>query len=562
MSDLSHIAHSAVWPYLVEVHRRLKVSVELVDESLTALLNTVADRSGLDGSTLLDRIDEPLKEAAARAMASLRPEVVSSDAATVVCAPITGRTGNAVGAVLVSSSAPIRSTDQAARSKLVRVATWLSGAVSSQLNASTRMDTSELDQFASLYRLLKQVAIGGSEREVIRAFIEALAVWQDAESWAYVSDLSGRMVLDVTLPGSNRNEVPATIENERMPADLATAQPSAADLDAMGFHGRDVIVTRIQGRSSSEWMIVVCDSIDPAAEARIGIYAEAVGQILAEMTAVQSTRLTWAQLQHLLPTTEAPDVAARGAVEELAAAIQGRACLIVSRLDGARVLTIGDAAELTSLPVPTREPRVLTMAIELPPPYRAVIGVTREEGSPLSRRDELLVQSTASALGAWLPSAASRLPIELERRLGHQSFDQIIEQHAQMAMASGQPVSIMIISLGPEPTHLEAAAQSCVSLVRGLLRPTDMAGRLSSGHIGVVLMDTPEDGAHVVAQRVHQLMRSHMEFGVFPHASLSFASRAPGSLAHSSSPLLMEAWTRIGGKDIRLAGTPGSILAN
>ena len=59
---------------------------------------------------------------------------------------------------------------------------------------------------------------------------------------------------------------------------------------------------------------------------------------------------------------------ARGAIDELASSVDGRACLIVSRLDGARVLTIGDATELSSLPVPTRTSQALTMPIDLPEP--------------------------------------------------------------------------------------------------------------------------------------------------------------------------------------------------
>jgi hypothetical protein len=564
MSDLSNIVHSRIWPYLVEVHRRLDVSVELIDESLAPLLDSGGDHSLSDRRRVFDRMDEPVRDAVMRSMTSLELEVVTSGAAPIVCAPLIGRGGSAVGAVLVTSGALQRGADRGAVSKLVRVGAWLAGAVSTQLNASARLDTSELDQFASLYRLLKQAAATGSEREVIRCFVEALAVWQDEESWGYVGDLTGRFVLDVALPGSDRARVPAVIDGQRIAADLVTAQPSAAEFDEMGFHGGNAILSRIRCQSSSDWVIVICDSIDPAAKARIGVYAEAVGQVLGEMTAVQATRLAWVQLQHLLPTTESPDVAARGAILELAAAIQGRACLAVSRLDGARVLTIGEAAELATLPVPTRDRQTLTLPIELPLPYRAVIGVTRDGDVPLTCRDELLVQSTASTLGAWLPSVASRLPIELERRTGRRSFDEIIDQHADMVMAGGYPVSVIVISLGTEPTHLDAVAQACVSHVRGLLRPTDMAGRLSSGHIGVVLPDTPKDGASVVAERVQQLMTSHADFGLFPKASLSFASRSPGSLTPSSLSLLLEAWTRMGARDLmgRTPGGPGSTLAN
>jgi GGDEF domain-containing protein len=563
MSDLSNIVHNSVWPYLLEVHRRLKVSIEVVDESLTPLLSSHGDRSLLDAGRAFDRIDDTLKEAIQRSMQSLQPEVVRGDPAPAVCAPVTGRVGVGVGAVLVTSTVVPRTSDREAVAKLVRIGTWLAGAVSRQLNASARMDTSELDRFSSLYRLLKQAASGGSERDVLRAFVEALAVWQDAESWAYVGDLKGRFVLDVSLPGSDRTSVPAVIEGDRFAADASAPHLSPVDLEGMGFRS-DAILARVRSQSSSEWLVVICDSIDPSSQARIAIYAEAVGQILGEMTAVQSTRLTWAQLQHLLSGAERPEAAARGAIEELATAVDGRACLIVARLDGARVLTIGDAAELSSLPVPMRTSEVMTLPIDLPAPYRAVIGVIRERLPPLTRRDELLVLSTASTLGAWLPGAAPRLPIEADRRMGRRSFDQIIEQHAKAVMASGQPVSIIVISLGPDAAHLDSAAQACVAHVRSLLRPNDMAGRLSSGHICVILPDTPEDGASVVAERVHRLIVSNVDFGSFPHASLAIASRSPDAATPSPLSLIVEAWTKMGAKDPpdRTLGPRGAMLAN
>jgi len=563
MSDLANIVHSSAWPYLVEVHQRLKVSIDLVDSTLTSVLSA-GDRSLADGERVFELFDEPVRLAIARSMNTQQPEQFTIDGATVICAPLAGRGGEAAGAILLTSRAQQRSSSRGGSSKLARIGTWLASAVSLHLSSTGRLDTSELDRFSSLYRLLKHAMTTGSEREVIRTFVEALAFWQDAESFAYVANLNGQFVLDLALPGSDRATVPPMIEADRVAGDLTTARPAPADLDAMGFHGTDVIFSRAGRDSSSDWLIAVCDAIDPRAEARVAVYAEAVSQALGEMAAVQSTRLTWALLQHLLPSTASSEAAARGAIEELAGAIRGRAYLSVSRQDGARLLTIGEAADIVSPPVPTRDPRVLTLSIDLPPPYRAVLGVIRDGDTPLTRRDELLVRSTVSTLAAWLPSAAPRLPVERERRTGQRSFDQIIEQQASTIMAGGHPVSIIVISLGNEPAQI-AAAQECVAQLRRLLRPTDMAGRLLSGHIGVVLPDTPEDGASIVADRVHELVTSSDDFALFPNASIGFASRAPGAAAPSLS-LLLEAWARMGAKHAKgrvpASVSSGPILAS
>ena len=51
-------------------------------------------------------------------------------------------------------------------------------------------------------------ALLGSEHELVRSFMDAVAVWQDAESWGYVRDLSGLFVRAVSLPGSNDASTP------------------------------------------------------------------------------------------------------------------------------------------------------------------------------------------------------------------------------------------------------------------------------------------------------------------------------------------------------------------
>src|SRR5262245_7763939 len=112
MSDLSNIVHNSVWPYLLEVHRRLKVSIELVDESLTPLLNSQGDRSLLDAGRAFDRIEEPFKQAIARSMQTLQPEVLGLETAPAVCVPVMGRVGVAAGAVLLTSTVVPRTSDR------------------------------------------------------------------------------------------------------------------------------------------------------------------------------------------------------------------------------------------------------------------------------------------------------------------------------------------------------------------------------------------------------------------------------------------------------------------
>lgn len=413
-------------------------------------------------------------------------------------------------------------------------------------------DTTEFQQLSSLYRLLKRAVATRSEREILRTFVEALAVWQDAESMAYIGDVTGRFVLDVSLPGSDRSSVPRMLDSHQIPDDMTTVRLPPAEREAIGFHGpTDVILSRVSGRATSEWVIASRAPTDSLAEARLAVYVEAVSQALTEMSAVESSRLTWAMLQHLLPTTDAIDRAAQGAVDALGAAIDGEIYVAVARGDGSRVLTIGEPKDVGLLAGPTRTPTVLTLPIDVPLPFVAAIGVRRKTDVPLAGREERLLQSAASTLGAWLSMVAPRLPARTERRTGPRSFDHLVEQQARDAHAEEKEFSVMVVVLGPDPPE-HHVTHACVAQIRGQLRPSDMAGRLSSGHIGVALPDTPPDGATVVADRLRQLIRSDLGFGVFPQASVIFPNPSAGLSATENQ--LREAYARVL-SDVRLRGS-------
>jgi hypothetical protein len=389
--------------------------------------------------------------------------------------------------------------------------------------ATAHSDTTEFQQLSSLYRLLKRAVATRSEREILRTFIEALAVWQDAESMAYVADVNGHFVLDLILPGSDRESVPGILDIE--PGDdMTTMRLPPAEREAMGFLGpTDVILSRVRGRVTSDWLIASRAPADSLAEARLAVYVEAVSQALTEMTAVESSRLTWAMLQHLLPTSEALDRAAQGAIDALASVVGGEIFLSVTRDDGSRVLTIGDVRGIEHSGGAIRTSALLAIPVDVPAPFASILGVRRKANCPLTGREERLLHSAASTLGAWLGMVAPKFQSRHDRRLGPRTFDHVVEQQAREAQAHDRELSVIVVLLGADPPEHQVT-HACVVQIRGLLRPADMAGRLSSGHIGVVLPDTPHDGATVVAERLRQLVKGDPGFGSFPDASIVFAN--------------------------------------
>ena len=137
--------------------------------------------------------------------------------------------------------------------------------VSGPLNTAAHANAGELQQLSSFYRLLDEAAASRSEREIVRVFIEALAVWQDAESWAYFADVTGRFVLDVSLPESDRSRAPATLDASQLAIEASdSARIAADDPGALGFQGlHNLLLSRIRVRGASDWLIVTENPGDP-----------------------------------------------------------------------------------------------------------------------------------------------------------------------------------------------------------------------------------------------------------------------------------------------------------
>jgi GGDEF domain-containing protein len=169
----------------------------------------------------------------------------------------------------------------------------------------------------------------------------------------------------------------------------------------------------------------------------------------------------------------------------------------------------------------------LVLPVDVAPPYAAAVGIERT-GRPLTRRDERLLHSAAFTLSAWLRAVSNRLAGAPERRRVSRSFEQIIEQHIAGAVAQSEDAAVIVLSFGAEPRGSETTL-SWIGTIRRLLRPADLAGRLSSGDIGVLLPDTSHEGADVVLARLKAVVESPEGAALWPHASFGMASQTAGS---------------------------------
>ena len=133
-------------------------------------------------------------------------------------------------------------------------------------------------------------------------------------------------------------------------------------------------------------------------------------------------------------------------------------------------------------------------------------------GRAFTRRDVRLFEAAAANFGTWLPSAIRRIDADPDRRVVTRSFDQILDGYVRAAHAANDTASLVLLSSGDAPLSLQAA-HTWIKTVRPQLRPTDLAGRLTSGEVGILLLETPPPGAQVVARRLARVFETR------PHGS-------------------------------------------
>jgi hypothetical protein len=518
---------------LLDVRLGINMSVEVFDGHLVAQLPPLTDRVATRARRLianggLDRW-RPMLEACLRTMVvqSYEGQAVVAIAAPLVVA------GSPIGVVLVASTHDVGPD---AGAVVRQMADWFSELIMGRLvPRPVSQPSAGVQQLSLLYKLLSESVPRSSDRMIVFRFAEALAVWADVEIRAYVADITGRYSLEVSLPGSDSEAAPAAFDSNPIPDDASFRHLSAVECRELGFHGVDaVVLASIGGQSQGggsdrEWLIAASPvAID--LDIHLPSYVDALSHALNDFYAVESSRLTWAMMQHFLEF-DAADAAARAAVAEVSAYIHTPVhfavfCdrgLVLFSGDHAALLASGHSADLVSVPVTG------------PAGYSAIVGTRRSAGRLFGYRDLRCLHTAASAFATWLPHALPQLVSSGGRRMPSRLFDRVVERQSAQAAAEQDDISLLVIA--PPAGALGAVtAQRWIGRIREQLRPADLAGRLSSGDIGVLLPQTPRPGAFVVGKRLNEMITaSGIEFAM-PRATITVVSRSQESLVHG--PLL------------------------
>jgi hypothetical protein len=481
-----------MWRWLFDAYRLLGIHLEIIDDHGHIITPSSSAGAELRNAVTASRNVEAFLTPETRASLTLGGMNVSST-------PIVADRAVA-GAVLLA----VKGSDAFDESHLARVGAALAKAIAEQLSHSAHERLDSLHKISALYQLLHAGVAMGSEAAVLRSFAEALSIWEDLEIFAYRADLRRRYCLEVTLPGSNVSAVPKILDQSADVDRLAISVLSAGEGagDELGADASSVHLSTAGG----SWMIATRSIRNAGPIGLSELYFAALAHALNAAVAVEASRLTWAVMQQFV-AGESPGQAAARAVTEVASVLNAEGHFVVLGPDGSAILTAGTAAGSTSEWSPVIDGATLRTPIDVPAPFRAMLEMRAFGDRVFTERDVKLFESARETFDMWLPQALRQLRGGAERRGAASSFDEVLDRYARDAYASRDVASFILIG-GRDVSVAPQTTQRWIRRLRPELRPTDLAGRLRSGEVGILLLQTPGDGAHVVAQRLTRLFKS------------------------------------------------------
>jgi len=519
------VVRSRSWEWLLALRRRLGVDLQIVDDAQRPLLPSTDAPVAVALEPLLASGAPAVRQALSTAVRTRTPQALGVEGVLLVLFPLT--IGRAVdGALVLAKRTPEGKPAERTRGELELVGVWLSSAVEAHL-VSPLAAEADLDRVSSLCRLLggRLVASGaveGSDRQIVDAFAETLAVWHDLEVYGYVETATGDFVREVSLAGADPPASPAVIPRAALPEAAEVTRLPKADVERLGFPvSRDVVIARL----AESWLLVVCGEIAPFELTRIRVYLALLDQAIARAIEAAKARIVAAIARHLLDGDAEPEEQARRALAAVQEALgMPFAGLNVTAPTGAPLVQLGRTPPDPGEP---SEGRHLVIVRQIPEQYTMTMVVGWAIERRVTRQEHQVAQTTADLLESWVQRVAWRPRQARERRVTSRSFGELLERFAQQALASGTPVTAVVLSFR-DAVFRPGITQTRIGRIREQVRAADLVGRLSEGEIGMLLHDTAGRHASAVVARVRRILQTVDAPGAALRVSIGIATRSPG----------------------------------
>jgi len=520
-ADLAAAVHHQSWDWFLELHYRLDLAAELVDDKGVPVLPAVESHVATALRRLLTDPGHAVVQAAvAQALQSRAPQLVNVEHLDVGCFPLV-IAGIPRGALVLARERTGRSSVE-----LQSLGSWLSSVILAHLTSVRGDEDDMFDRVASLHGLLNHAVTSGSSRDVVSAFAEALAVWDDIEVRGYVEDMRGRFVLEVALAGSDSAVAPAAIDDDLLRGDIGLVRLSKSDAERLGFAVEDDLFAAGFGKQGGEyWLLALSGRIAQRDESRLALSIKMLREAVRHADRIAAARVDWSILQHLLVASDNVETPAKQALAELAASVNADvAALVVTTFNGMHVLSLGAAAAFSGRGRDEEGHELLTTA-DIQGRYRLAIAVQRVEGRPFMRRDQQVLEGAAPLFVSWLSGVLQRPGAVKDRRTPRrQHFGDIVERVAVETVRQGVSVSVVVMAARDARFRPDLLRQ-CVSDIRAQLRESDLVGTLTESEIGVLLTEATAAGADAVVRRLRVGVDDAQAGGLTPF-TVGVASRS------------------------------------
>jgi GGDEF domain-containing protein len=529
---------SRTWEWLAALRQPLNIDLQLVDTQAAGGVVPVAARGPVDLSRLIDARSPVLRATVSTTVRTGEHQVAIIDGVQIVTSCIKVADAS-VGALLVARSIGGRDDVAVTREELETIAAWLRPAIEAHLISGPAIEAAGLEKLSALGRVLAPAVAHASDRDIVAAFAEVMAVWHDVDTHGYVEIDDGTFRPEVLLPGIDRASVPPAISPASLPANVDASRVVEVDCESIGMIGSETVhVARLASREGARsWLLLLSGPIPPDIVSRVRAYMTLLEQWLTHAGVASVSRVITAMSAALIDDDEYCEASGTRALSQLLNVLRMRSAVwTVNASDGTPLLRVAehrpgryssDAVESTSV---RRTSRGLTMTLVVVPGNER--RVTPQENDAL--------ESAADLMAHWSRRLLPEMP-HGERRSTSRQFDQLLESIAKESMQRGSAVSLIMLSLpsdalgpsntnrGAQPATAPAAvARRWVREIRTHLRPADLVGLLTDREIAVLLQDAPDHHAQAVAQRLRNLVTTDANTPAAPHPLLGFVSWAPG----------------------------------
>jgi hypothetical protein len=503
------------WDWLRELCRPLGVQAQLLDDSAAALLppETPAGPAGPSLRELSVRPERPLVSAVARALQSRAPQPLQVDGAEILCTPLVIE-GRPLG-VLAVARLPRSTPSPVSSEQLSTVCGWLAGAVERHLSSALAGP----DNLSALHKVLQHVVQGGTDRDLVAVFAEALALWHDIEVVGYIETAPGVFMRAASLAGRTVQDRPIVFPTEALPQELRVNRIPQTDINGMEGSGPgDVLVTTLsRGGGNGSWLLTMSGAIDACDSQVLGNYVSALDMAVALATAASRTRVAML-LSHRLSAS--PGEAAGGfeaALDALRAALSATAAGFAVESTGRRIVYHAGSADIGAAGDGDRA-RMMVRRV-MAGGDGATLTLVRADHQHFTPLEHSMALVAAELLSDWVGR-----PAALDASDAVTVFGRTIERLASEALERGLAVTAVVVATnGAAP----GASQAFVDELRRQMRQSDVVGVLRPGEVGLLLPDTTAAHAAAVAHRLRAAL-SVLAASRSSIRAIGFATRMPG----------------------------------